>query len=222
LNLKKYNLKIAKPNEINLLSGLSTESLIIWIVGKCEQKNVILNIEEITLECWIINPKKHSLRGYAQYPDSFVIMKRIFDMKGRKGLIQGTVQGGFHLTEISKKRFADINANIEHGFIPLLKSKNAADRTISSIEEAPYRRLIKSPVYQKYCTSKLDEIVETDFLYFYGINWHSKSTIIENKIKNVDAVVKKFADKDPILVKIHDLLNEQFKYVKIKLLDKKK
>jgi len=215
---KKIHLKLANKIETKQLQKLSTESLIIWVVGKSQDSNIKLTIEDITLECWLINPTKHSLRGYPQFPDSFVIMKRIFDMKGRKGLLQGNVQGGFLLTEISKRRYADLVALMEQGEIPDLLSKNAADRTISSIEEAPYKRLKKTPAYEKYSVNKLNEIVETDFLYFYGVNWHTKRTVAENKIKNIDLIVKTFSDKDPLLEKVQRFLNDEFAYVRVKLL----
>ena len=214
---RKIDLKLTQVQQIEELQKLSTESLIIWVIGKSQEKGIKLNIEDITLECWLINPKKHSLRGYPQFPDSFVIMKRIFDMKGRKGLLQGTVQNGFLLTEISKRRYADLITLISKKQITN-KSKNAADRTISSIEEAPYKRLKKTPAYEKYLSGRLHEIVETDYLYFYGISWHTKNTFVVNKIKNVDLVVKTFAKKDPILEKVHKFLNDEFAYVKSKLL----
>lgn len=215
---KNISLKIANPALINNLCKLSTESLLIWIIGKMEEKRNKMTIEEITLECWLINPHKHSMRGYPQFPDSFVVMKRIFDMKGRKGLLMGTVQEGFHLTEILKRRYADINTIVNEGKVKNIKSNTAADRTISSFDEAPYKRLIKTPAYIKFKNNKIIEIVETDFLYFYGITWYSKPTVVENKLKNIDAIVNRFSKKDPRLVTVRNLLNEKYNYVKNKLL----
>lgn len=214
----KITLKLAQESEVQELQKLSTESLIIWVIGKSKEKGIKFTVEDITLECWLINPKKHSLRGYSQFPDSFVIIKRIFDMKGRKGLLEGSSQNGFYLTEISKRRYADLVALISKKEVPEPLSRNAADRTISSIEEAPYRRLKKTPAYEKYSLNRLNEIVETDYLYFYGINWHTKDTIVENKIKNIDLIVKSFSGKDPLLEMVHKYLNEEFAYVKNKLL----
>jgi|GEM_PF-1837510 len=216
----KIKLKIAKSNEIGNLKKLSTENLILWIVGRSEKEKLKLSIEEISLECWLINPEKHSLRGYPQYPDSFVVMKRIFDMKGRKGLLTGTVQGGFYLTDISKRKYADLISLMNKGKIPDIKIKDVTDRTISSMDEAPYRRLKKTPAYQKVSKNRTNELVETDFLYFYGISWHLRIPLIENKIKNVDLVVKNFSEKDPILAEVHRLLNFEYGYVRQKLLKK--
>ena len=204
---------------LSQLQNISTESLIIWIVGRSKEMDRVLTIEEIVLEAWEINPEKHSMRGYPQYPDSFVIMKRIYDMKGRKGHIAGASNSGFKLTPLSQTKFEDLKHLISNNNIVKKKSKNAADRTISSIDEAPYKKLIKSPAYNKYADGKIEQIVETDFLYFYGINWHSKPTMASNKMKNVDKVVDQFCKKDPILKLVHDYLNQNFSTVKQRILN---
>jgi len=99
-----------------------------------------------------------------------------------------------------------------------ITSHNKADRTISSIDEAPYKRLIRTPAYVKFKLGKLNEIVETDFLYFYGINWHSKTSLVQNRIKNIDMVVKTFSERDKDLKQVHELLTKDYAYVKQKLL----
>ncbi len=211
-------LKIAKQNELENLKKLSTERLTIWIVGKAKEMSMKLSPEDIVIECWLINPEKHSLRRYNNFPDSHTVMKRIGEMKGKKGLLIGSETSGYLLTEISQLIFADLKELVNQTKIKEVKGHTKADRTISSIDEAPYKRLIKTPAYRKLQTGKLNEIVETDFLYFYGINWHSKMSLIQNRIKNIDAVVKNFSERDPILKQIHVLLNNQYQYVKQKLL----
>jgi hypothetical protein len=61
------NPKIANQNQFKVLQNLSTENLIIWIIGKSTEKSIKLSIEDIALVSWIVNPAKHSLRGYPQY-----------------------------------------------------------------------------------------------------------------------------------------------------------
>ena len=99
------------------------------------------------------------------------------------------------------------------------KGSKKADRSISSIDETPYKRLIKTPAYLKFNSGKRNEIVETDFLYFYGVNWHSKSSLVQNRIKNIDSVVDTFSKKDPVLKAVRELLNTEYGYVKQKLLN---
>jgi hypothetical protein len=216
--MKDIELKVATQAEVEQLKNLSTESLIIWILGASEKKKLKLSIEEIALECWQINPEKHSLRGYPQYPDSFVVMKRIFDMKGRKGLVEGTTSSGFRLTSVSRIRFTEIQEQLKNRRVLKSNSKNAADRTITSIDEGPYKRLVRTPAYQKFIEGKTDQIVESDFLYFYGINWHLSKAIVQGKLRNVDLVVDSFSNKDETLLKVRNFLNSKFESTKNSLI----
>lgn len=192
------------------ITGLSTESLIIFLLGVGERSNRKLSVEEITLACWELSPDKHSLRGFPQYPDSYVVMKRIFDMKGRKGLLVGTSSSGFRLTPLSKARFEDIINDLGSGNSRKDLRRVKEDRTITSVDQAPYKRLVSTPAYRKFQDGEEEKIVESDFLYFYGISWSSSKAQIEGKIKNVDATVAKFADKDQKLVELHKFLNSKF------------
>ncbi len=74
------------------------------------------------------------------------------------------------------------------------------------MDEAPYKRLRKTPAYEKLNNGRPEQIVETDFLYFYGISWHTKRSVAHNRIRNVDAVVEVFGKKDPVLRETHELL----------------
>ena len=94
-------------------------------------------------------------------------------------------------------------------------------RDMSAIEEAPYKRLRKTPAYEKYKNGHPEQIVETDFLYFYGVNWHTKTSNIHNRIKNIDATVEKFSPRDEILREVHKLLNVKFENVRKKLFNEK-
>lgn len=205
--------------EIESLKKLSTERLIIWVVGSSREKKIKLSPEDIVIECWEINPEKHSLRKYTQFPDSHTVMKRIGEMKGKKGLLIGSEMTGYTLTEISQSIFADLKELIRQKKVGEAKGSKKADRNISSIDEAPYKRLIKTPAYLKFSSGKKNEIVETDFLYFYGINWHSKISLIQNRIKNIDSVVDTFSKRDPLLKAVRELLNTEYRYVKQKLLN---
>ena len=118
--------KIAKPTEADQLKNLSTEKLIIWIVGKCKEVGIKLTPEDIVIECWLINSEKHSLRGYNQFPDSQAVQKRIGEMKGKKGLLTGSEMAGYNLTEISRPIYADLNELILHHRIKATRGYLAA------------------------------------------------------------------------------------------------
>lgn len=225
LNLNKNNKQrlvkmIAADDQVlSELIKLSTEKLIIYIVGKSNTMGLSLSPEDIVIECWLINPAKHSMRKYTQYPDSQVIIKRIGEMKGKKGLLIGSETTGYKLTDISKIIYANILQQINSQGIDIKTSSKSANRSITSIDETPYNRLKKSSAYQKFLTGRINELVESDFLYFYGITWHSKKSFIQNRFKNVDSVVKRFTTEDKILKDAHKYLNDKFGYIKEQLIN---
>jgi hypothetical protein len=211
--------KVARTtDEINELKKLSTEKLIIWIVGRSKELGIKLTLEELVLECWLVNPDKHSLRGYPQFPDSRTVLKRAGEMRGKKGLLTGSEVSGYILTELSRRQYSDLRHLVAGRKVPTTHSYNAADRTISALDEAPYKRLRKTPAYEKLIHGREQEIVETDFLYFYGVTWHTKRSVAHNRIKNVDAVVAAFQSRDLVLVRTHRLLNDKFPHVRKQLL----
>lgn len=212
--------KIARSaDEIGQLKKLSTEKLIIWIVGRSQELGTKLTLEELVLECWLINPDKHALRGYPQFPDSRTVLKRAGEMRGKKGLLTGSEVSGYLLTEISRRQYADLRQLVANNKVPATHSYHAADRMISAFDEAPYKRLRKTPAYEKLSHGREQEIVETDFLYFYGVTWHTKRSVAHNRIKNVDATVAAFELRDPLLARAHRLLNEKFPDVRKQLLE---
>jgi hypothetical protein len=139
-----YMLKVAQDNEIDELRKLSTEKLIIWIVGRSKDLSLKLTPEEIVLECWLINPEKHSLRGYNQFPCSRTVLKRVGEMKGKKALLTGSEMSGYELTEISKRQYADLVVLIQNHGVSSNVGSGAANREISSMDESPYKRLKKA------------------------------------------------------------------------------
>jgi hypothetical protein len=212
--------KVARTaDEINELKKLSTEKLIIWIVGRSQELGIKLTLEELVLECWLINPEKHALRGYPQFPDSRTVLKRAGEMRGKKGLLTGSEVSGYVLTELSRRLYADLRELVAVQKVQAAHSYNAADRTISALDEAPYKRLRKTPAYEKLTHGREQEIVETDFLYFYGVTWHTKRSVAHNRIKNVDAVVTAFESRDPLLGRARQLLNDKFQHVRKQLLE---
>ncbi|SRR5712692_3240149 len=102
--------KLASETEIQELRKLSTEKLIIWIVGRSKELGVTLTPEDIVLECWLINPEKHALRGHRQFPCSRTVLKRVGEMKGKKALLTGSEMSGYALTDIARRQYADLVA----------------------------------------------------------------------------------------------------------------
>ena len=55
----EYRTKVATEIEFTELRRLSTEKLIVWIIGKSKELGIKLTPEEVVLACWLGNPDKH-------------------------------------------------------------------------------------------------------------------------------------------------------------------
>lgn len=69
-NSMEHRTKVAVEMEFTELRRLSTEKLIVWIIGKSKELGIKLTPEEVVLECWLVNPDKHALRGFREFPCS--------------------------------------------------------------------------------------------------------------------------------------------------------
>ena len=214
----EHRTKVAVEMEFTELRRLSTEKLIVWIIGKSKELGIKLTPEEVVLECWLVNPDKHALRGFREFPCSRTVLKRVGEMKGKKGLLTGSEISGYGLTDIARHQYADIDALVRSKRVDQKIGHSAADRQISSIDEAPYKRLRATPAYEKLSTGHPDQIVETDFLYFYGIGWHTKKSAASSRIKNINMIVEAFSKRDPALLRVKILLNDKFPAVRKQLM----
>ena len=220
IKIEPVKIALASQEELIQLQKLSTEKLIIWIVGKSNELKKSFSPENIIIECWLINPYKHSMRKFQQYPDSHVVLKRIGEMKGKKGLLIGSETIGYKLTDISKIIYANLLQQIIDHNVTRVKGTKHANRELTSIDESPYNRLKKTSAYIKFKENRINEIVESDFLYFYGITWHSKKSFVENRIKNVDDTIKRFSKIDDILIGVYQYFLDHYKDVKQQLTQK--
>src|SRR5258707_6014741 len=151
--------KLANETEVAELRKLSTEKLIIWIIGRSKELGVKLTPEDIVLECWLINPEKHALRGYRQFPCSRTVLKRVGEMKGKKALLTGSEMSGYGLTDIARRQYADLSALVQTHKVSQNTGSSAAARALSSMDEAPYKRLRKTPAYEKLNNGRPEQIV---------------------------------------------------------------
>jgi hypothetical protein len=82
--------------------------------------------------------------------------------EGKKGLLTGSEVSGYLLTELSRRQYADLRQLVAVQKVQTARSYNAADRTISALDEALYKRLRKTPAYEKLAHGREQEIVETE------------------------------------------------------------
>lgn len=82
--------------------------LVNYAIGIVGNLNKEIIIEDIVVVAFLLFPKKFSLQGYDEYPDSIRINRRVVDIRDR-GFIVGSVAKGYKLTTKGQKEFERVN-----------------------------------------------------------------------------------------------------------------
>jgi hypothetical protein len=77
--------------------------LVVYSVYYLHKQGHDVTSEDIISACFVLFPKRFSMRKYPQYPDSGIVSRRWSDCKG-KGYLRGNASKGFELTARGIKR----------------------------------------------------------------------------------------------------------------------
>jgi len=91
--------------------------------------------EDIISACFVLFPKRFSLRKYPQYPDSGIASRRWSECK-RKGYLRGNAAKGFELTARGIKRAEKVEKSLGAPMKPVRVPKPKAERPAVPAVEA--------------------------------------------------------------------------------------
>lgn len=85
--------------------------LVVYSIYSLHQKGSTIPAEDIISACFVLFPRRFSLRKYPQWPDSATVSRRWSDCK-RKGYLRGNALEGFQLTARGVKRAEKIEKTL--------------------------------------------------------------------------------------------------------------
>lgn len=85
--------------------------LVVYSIYSLHQKGSTIPAEDIISACFVLFPRRFSLRKYPQWPDSAAVSRRWSDCK-RKGYLRGNALEGFQLTARGVKRAEKIEKTL--------------------------------------------------------------------------------------------------------------
>ena len=166
-----------KPfDEVRYLT-INLDHLVMYAVGELEKLKVDLSFENIVAAAFALFPKKFSLLGFPEYPDSNRIGKCLwrFTSKARQWL-GGKSRHGFFVTDRSRQIIAKTESLLSGLSVSKTGTTSQTRRKESILTE-----VTSSPAYRKFCDGKRDSISEADFCYvLQGTLDTSKETLKEN------------------------------------------
>ncbi|HXD10625.1 MAG TPA: hypothetical protein VN653_11230 [Anaerolineales bacterium] len=94
---------------------ITLNDLVVYAAYYLHKRGSEITAEDIISACFVLFPKRFSLRKYPQWPDSGIVSRRWRDCK-RKGYLRGGAASGFQITAKGIKRAEKIQKSL--GRIP--------------------------------------------------------------------------------------------------------
>lgn len=154
-DLKKISEKNYKNANLNELVNFA-----IGVVGDFNKEIII---EDIIVAAYLLFPKKFSMQGYEEYPDSVRINRRVVDLRDR-GFISGSNAQGYKLSTKGQMEFERVNKIFKLGKNIQAKGNRTGRKDERNRASRFLKHIKQSDAYKKF-TSQNDfsDISEYDF-----------------------------------------------------------
>jgi hypothetical protein len=159
--------------------------------------------EDIISACFVLFPKRFSMRKYPQYPDSGIVSRRWSDCKS-KGYLRGNATKGFKITARGIKRAKKVEKSLGKPMKPVPMPKPKTKKTTASRQTVhpelkahagKYVRSIQaSEAFKQY--KKAQSFNEFDFRSLLLCTMESPSTTLARNMEQFKEFVKIYKRKD--------------------------
>ncbi|MCC6824510.1 MAG: hypothetical protein IT172_02055 [Acidobacteria bacterium] len=175
--------------------GIAMNDLVIYAVFVLSQYGKEIIEADIVAICFLMFPRRFELRGYPQWPDSSVILRRWLDCRS-KGLITGSTKDGFSLTPKGVRSAESVAARLESNQVakPKVRSelRTRAGRFVREIENSiAYRTFERSGAANV-------EIAEYDFRGMLMCTMESSASTLRSNLQQFKEYVSVYDRTDLI------------------------
>ena len=168
-----------KPFDPVRYDGIDLDRLVIYTVVVLENLGIELSLENIIVGAFKLFPKKFSLVGYHEFPDSTRVEKALWRCKGNKRQwIGGKTPHGYLVTEKTRIIATQTESQLSN---PVLRKQKITSRMRR--KESILKEVTSSPAYKKYMSGNSESVTEADFCYLLqGTLDSSRETLRENLV----------------------------------------
>lgn len=160
-------------------AGVAMNDLVTYGVYILSQTGREIIEADIVAVCFLMFPRRFELRGYPEWPDSSVILRRWLDCRG-KGLIEGSTKDGFTLTPKGLKLAEKVHQLLGNKGPQKLRlraeTRTRAGRFVREIENS-----IAYKTYKLYGANA--EIAEYDFRGMLLCTMESSAATLKNNLR---------------------------------------
>ena len=159
--------------------NIDLDHLMMYVMGKLYELGVDLSFENATVAASKLFPKKFSLVGYPEYPDSNRVGHCLWRCAEHRKWLGGKSRQGFVITERSKLIIKEVKAMIEKGSTNR-KSAHATSQTRR--KEALLLEVVSSTAYKKYKQGKGDTITEAELCFLLQGTLDSSRALLKGNL----------------------------------------
>jgi hypothetical protein len=199
--------KIEKLKEIkeDKYKNVDLDHLMMYVMGQLEQIGADLSYENAVVAAFKIFPRKFSLPGYPEHPDSNRVEQCLWRCAGKtRQWLSGKARQGFIITNRSRlfiKEAEDLLSGI------LYKKTKATSQTRR--KESILAEVIASSAYKKYLKGEGDFITEAEFCFLLQGTLDSSKETLKKNFNSLKIFADELVRKD--VVEFLDWLEERFK-----------
>ena len=143
--------KKASPPTFNpdVYSKITLNDLVVYAVYLLHRQGTEIASEDIVSACFVLFPKRFSLKKYPHWPDSGIVSRRWSDCK-RKGYLRGNASRGFQITAKGIKRAQKIGKSLGRVIKPVpiprpkTKKPESPSQTLRLEMKAQARKYVRS------------------------------------------------------------------------------
>jgi len=112
----------------NIYTKIILNDLVLYSVYYLHKQGSEITSEDIISACFVLFPKRFSMRKYPQYPDSGIVSRRWSDCKS-KGYLKGNATKGFQITARGIKRAEKVEKALGKPLKPVRVQKSRVKKT---------------------------------------------------------------------------------------------
>ena len=200
----KEQIKKLKPLDSVGYESIDLDRLVIYTVVELEKLGIELSLENIIVGAFQLFPRRFSLIGYPEFPDSTRVEKSLWRCKGKKKQwIGGKTPHGYLITDRTRAIVKQTEAQLSN---PL----STKQRTSSKMrrKEAILKEVMSAPAYIKYMRGNGESISEAEFCHLLQGTLDSSKHILRENL----SVLTKFAEEleSEDVLKFLDWLEQRF------------
>ena len=184
----KDKIEKLKPVAAAMYENVDLDHLSMYAIGELEKIGADLSFENAVIATFKLFPKKFSLLGFPDYPDSLRVYTCLWrcSTDKKKLWLGGKIRQGFVITDRTRKIIRQAENLL--GGLSIKKTKATSQTRRKELLLAEVER---SPAYSKYLSGKEGSISEADFCYLLqGTLDSSRETLKDNFV-----LLKKFAEE---------------------------